>query len=134
MTAKKRAPADSHDTGRFAYEGLDRALHEKARLGMLTSLVAHPDGLRFGELRALCALTDGNLSRHLDVLREAGLVEVWKGFEHRRPQTLVRLTADGRRRFLAYLEELERVVRDALPKAAAVAVRAKQMPPGWQPA
>ncbi len=60
--------------------------------GILTSLVAHPDGLKFGELRTLCPLTDGNLSRHLDVLRESGLVEIWKGFEARRPQTLVRLT------------------------------------------
>ena len=98
-------------------------LHEKARLGILTSLVAHPDGLKFSELRTLCALTDGNLSRHLDVLREAGLVEVWKGFEQRRPQTLVRLTPDGRRRFIAYLEELERVVRDALPKAESAPAR-----------
>ena len=134
MAAKKRQESERHDTGRFAYEGLDRALHEKARLGMLTSLVAHPDGLKFGELRALCALTDGNLSRHLEVLRESGLVEVWKGFERRRPQTLVRLTPDGRRRFISYLEELERVVRDALPKAESAPARAKQMPAGWQPA
>ena len=122
------------DDGRFAYEGLDRVLHEKARLGILTSLVAHPDGLRFGELRALCALTDGNLSRHVEVLRDAALVEVWKGFEHRRPQTLVRLTADGRRRFVVYLEELERVVRDAMPKASGAAVKLRQPPAGWQPA
>jgi DNA-binding transcriptional ArsR family regulator len=132
--SRKRETSEREDKGRFAYEGLDRALHEKARLGILTSLVAHPDGLKFGDLRALCALTDGNLSRHLDVLRDASLVEVWKGFEHRRPQTLVRLTPDGRRRFIAYLEELERVVRDALPKAENAPARTKQLPPGWQPA
>jgi len=132
--ARKRENGERSGTGRFAYAGLDRALHEKARLGILTSLVAHPDGLKFGELRGLCALTDGNLSRHLDVLREAGLVEVWKGFEDRRPQTLVRLSPDGRRRFIAYLEELERLVRDALPKAENAPSRAKQLPPGWQPA
>ena len=131
---KKRTTRDAETSGRFAYEGLDRALHEKARLSVLTSLVAHPDGLKFGELRALCALTDGNLSRHLDVLRESGLVEVWKGFENRRPQTLVRLTPDGRKRFIAYLEELERVVRDALPKASSTSVRVKHLPPGWQTA
>jgi DNA-binding transcriptional ArsR family regulator len=131
-------PTRKHDTdpdvdlGRFAYEGLDRALHEKARLGILTSLVAHPDGLRFGELRRLCALTDGNLSRHLDVLKDARLVDLWKGFEGRRPQTIVRLTADGRKRFVAYLEELERVVRDALPKAERAPARTKALPPGWQ--
>ena len=51
----------STDDGRFSYQGLDRVLHEKARLGILSSLVAHKDGLKFGELRALCQLTDGNL-------------------------------------------------------------------------
>jgi DNA-binding PadR family transcriptional regulator len=68
------------------------------------------------------------------VLREAGLVEIWKGFEGRRPQTLCRLTADGRKRFLEYLEELEKVVKDALPKAARKPERVPAMPPGWVPA
>src|ERR1017187_9132894 len=135
VASRKTNPPENDDAEvRFAYDGLDRALHEKARLGILSSLVAHPDGLRFGELRGLCTLTDGNLSRHLDVLRESGLVDVWKGFEHRRPQTLVRLTPDGRRRFVAYLEELERVVRDALPKASHASPRLRQPPAGWQPA
>jgi DNA-binding MarR family transcriptional regulator len=122
------------DDGRFAYEGLDRVLHEKARLGILASLVSHKDGLKFNELRALCQLTDGNLSRHLDTLREAGLVEIWKGFEGRRPQTVVRMTVEGRKRFVSYLEELERVIKDALPKAATASGRAKRLPPGFQPA
>ena len=112
------------EPGRFAYDGLDRVLHEKARLGIMTSLVTRPEGLRFSDLKRLCALTDGNLSRHLDVLREAGLVEVWKGFENGRPQTLCRLSAEGRQRFVAYLEELEQVIRDAMPKAAKRAERA----------
>ena len=60
----------------FAYDGLDRVIHEKARLGMLTSLMAYPKGLAFADLKHLCGLTDGNLSRHLQVLQEAGLVEV----------------------------------------------------------
>ena len=63
----------------FAYEGLDRVIHERARLGVLTSLTAHPKGLVFGDLRRLCGLTDGNLSRHLAVLQETGLVEVTQG-------------------------------------------------------
>ena len=128
MTKKK------DDGGRFAYEGLDRVLHEKARLGIMTSLVTRPEGLLFSELKRLCALTDGNLSRHLDVLREAGLVEVWKGFEHRRPQTLCRLSTEGRQRFLAYLEELEQVLRDAMPKASRRPERVPSLPKGWQPA
>jgi DNA-binding MarR family transcriptional regulator len=120
----RKATSDAA-AGRFAYEGLDRVLHEKARLGILVSLSARPDGLVFGELKQLCALTDGNLSRHLDCLAEAGLIEIEKGYEGRRPQTRVRLTGDGRRRFLAYLGELERVVKDART--------AGEAPPGLVP-
>lgn len=105
------------EEGRFAYEGLDRLLHEKARLSILATLTTRPDGVLFGELKALCRLTDGNLSRHLELLREAGLVEIWKGFDNKRPQTLCRLTPVGRGRFLAYLREVERVLQDALPRA-----------------
>ena len=132
MTKKKKT--DPRPLGRFAYEGLERVLHEKARLGIMTSLVTQPEGLLFADLKRLCALTDGNLSRHLDVLREAGLVEVWKGFENKRPQTLCRLTVEGRQRFVAYLEELEQVIRDAMPKAARRGDRLPELPPGWQPA
>jgi DNA-binding transcriptional ArsR family regulator len=101
----------------FSYEGLDRVMHEKARLGILTSLVAHPKGLPFADLKQLCALTDGNLSRHLAVLQDAGLVEISKTFVANRPHTTCRLTANGRRRFLDYLGVLERVVRDAAKAA-----------------
>ena len=124
----------SEEPGRFAYEGLDRVLHEKARLGIMTSLVTRPEGVLFTEMKRLCALTDGNLSRHIDVLQDAGLVEAWRGSDGGRPQTLYRLTTEGRGRFVAYLEELEQVVRDALPKAAKKPERAPDLPPGFQPA
>ena len=101
----------------FAYEGLDRVIHERARLSVLTSLIGHPSGLLFGDLKELCGLTDGNLSRHLQVLQEAGLVAVSKGFEHNRPQTVCRITEVGRRRYLDYLGVLEQVVRDAAAAA-----------------
>jgi DNA-binding MarR family transcriptional regulator len=101
----------------FAYEGLDRVIHERARLGLLTSLAAHPKGLVFADLRRLCGLTDGNLSRHLAVLQSAGLVEVTKGFAKNRPQTLCRITREGRQRFLDYLAVLDGVVRDAAAAA-----------------
>src|SRR5262249_51550418 len=97
----------------FAYDGLDRVIHEKARLGLMTSLMVHPKGLAFADLRQLCGLTDGNLSRHLQVLQEAGLVAVTKGYEGNRPHTSCRLTKAGRRRFLDYLSVLEGLVRDA---------------------
>ena len=132
--SKKKKSERGDQTGRFAYDGLERVLHEKARLGIMTSLVTRPEGILFTELKRLCALTDGNLSRHLDVLREAGLVEVWKGFENRRPQTLCRLSTEGRQRFVAYLEQLEQVIRDAMPRAARRAERVPDVPPGFQPA
>ncbi len=113
------------DAGQFAYEGLDRVIHERARLGVLTSLVAHPKGLAFADLRRMCQLTDGNLSRHLQVLTEAGFVQVSKSFEQNRPQTLCRITAEGRARYLDYLSVLEQVVRDA-----AAAVKADAATPG----
>jgi len=100
-------------SGRFAYDGLDRVIHEKARLSVLTSLVTHPKGLVFGDLKEMCGLTDGNLSRHLQVLEEAGLIDIEKGYDHNRPQTLCRITAQGRRRYLDYLQVLEQIVRDA---------------------
>jgi DNA-binding transcriptional ArsR family regulator len=118
--------------GRFAYQGLERVLHEKARLGIMTSLVTRPEGLLFNELKRLCELTDGNLSRHLDTLREAGLVELWKGFENKRPQTLCRLSRAGRDRFLKYLAELERVVHDVQHSAERKSAPAS-LPPGWVP-
>ena len=118
--------------GRFAYEGLDRTIHERARLSVLTSLVAHPKGLLFGDLKQLCALTDGNLSRHLQVLSAAGLVEISKGFEHNRPQTLCRITDEGRRRYLEYLAVIEQLVRDAA--AAARAETETDPPTGFAPA
>jgi DNA-binding MarR family transcriptional regulator len=108
---------DRNDHARFAYAGLDRVMHERARLGVLTSLVAHPKGLAFGDLKQLCALSDGNLSRHLQVLQEAGLVAVSKGIDNNRPQTHCRITAAGRKRFLDYLAVLEQVVRDAAEPA-----------------
>ncbi len=108
------AKADSTtQSGRFAYDGLDRVIHEKARLSVLTSLVTHPKGLVFGDLKEMCGLTDGNLSRHLQVLEEAGLIDIQKGYDHNRPQTLCRITAQGRRRYLDYLLVLEQIVRDA---------------------
>jgi DNA-binding HxlR family transcriptional regulator len=97
---------------RFAYGGLDRVIHERARLSMLTSLVTHAKGLLFGELKQLCALTDGNLNRHLQVLEEAKLVNVTKKHDQTRPQTICKITPLGRRLYLDYLEVLEQVILD----------------------
>jgi DNA-binding MarR family transcriptional regulator len=76
-------------------------------------LIANPKGLRFSDLKQLCALTDGNLSRHLQVLQSAKLVDISKGFEHNRPQTMCRITTKGRKRYLDYVAVLEQVILDA---------------------
>jgi hypothetical protein len=98
---------------RFAYRGLDRVIHERARLGVLTSLHAHKKGLVFANLKQLCGLTDGNLSRHLLVLEQASLIEISKRVWLGRSQTICRITPAGRRRFLAYLGVLQQVLHDA---------------------
>jgi DNA-binding HxlR family transcriptional regulator len=107
---KTKAPPSD---GRFAYEGLDRVIHERARLSVLTSLVTNPKGLAFGDLKQLCALTDGNLSRHLRVLEKGKMVELVKKHDRNRPQTICRITASGRARYIEYLSTLEQVIRDA---------------------
>ncbi len=94
---------------RFAYDGLNRVIHERARLSLLTSLVTHAAGLLFSDLKDMCALTDGNLNRHLAVLEEAKLVNVAKTANG----TRCRITALGRKRFLEYLAVLDQVVTDA---------------------
>ncbi len=109
--------------GMYAYPGLDRSLHERARLGIMTSLIAAENGALFNELKSLCELTDGNLKRHLDVLVEEGLVGVTKTTIGNRVQSLFKITASGRRRFLQYLEELQHAVDQAkrassIPNAA----------------
>ncbi len=104
---------DMKSEARYAYEGLDRVIHERARLSVLTSLVTNPKGLAFGDLKKLCALTDGNLNRHLRVLEKGKMVEILKKQDRNRPLTVCRITASGRARYVEYLATLEQVVRDA---------------------
>ena len=132
----KRSKVNTPSDARFAYEGLDRAIHEKARLGILTSLAAHPQGLPFNDLKELCSLTDGNLNRHLAVLEQEGLVTANREAKSGRPRTLVVMTVSGRRRFSQYLNVLEQVLADA---SAAVPAAQKQsarqrVTPGFSPA
>jgi DNA-binding transcriptional ArsR family regulator len=126
--------AEVPDEGRYAYEGLDRVLHEKARLGIVTSLAARAEGLLFTDLKSLCQLTDGNLSRHLTVLQEAGIVEIHKGYRGKRPQTLCRLSDAGRKRYLEYVRVLESVLDDAVAASKAARKGSRVLPEGFSPA
>ena len=119
--------AKASEGARFAYKGLDRVIHERARLSVMTSLIGNAKGLTFNDLKQLCALTDGNLSRHLRVLERGKMVEIVKGHDQNRSQTVCRITTTGRTRYLEYLSTLEQVVRDAVrgtgDKAAANVLR-----------
>ncbi len=98
-------PAAEHPTN-----GLDETVHQRHRLGILT-IAAEANRAEFGYLRAALDLTPGNLSRHLTVLEEAGLVDVEKGYEGRRPRTWVRITRLGRSALAAELDVLAALVR-----------------------
>ena len=129
-----RSKSNAAGDGRFAYEGLDRIIPQKARLGILTSLVAHPEGLLFNDLKELCSLTDGNLNRHLAVLEEAKLVTTHRPAKRGRPQTMVVMTAAGRHRFQQYLNVLEQVLADAAANQPQAAVTRGRVAPGLSPA
>lgn len=90
--------------------GLDRLVHERLRLGMLSGLAAH-ESLTFAALKTLLSATDGNLSIHARKLEEAGYVACSKSFAGRVPRTEFRLTAAGRRALMRYLDHMEAIVR-----------------------
>ncbi|MGB7344381.1 MAG: transcriptional regulator [Pirellulaceae bacterium] len=122
-TSQPRSP------GRFSYDGLDRVMHEKARLGLMTCLAGAREGLTFGELKELCGLTDGNLSRHLKYLTDARLVRLVRDESRNklsaRPQTTCFLTDKGRESFVQYLAELQRVIGDAQKQMGATPAAAR---------
>lgn len=123
MPRKSKTSQANQDAGQFAYEGLERVIHEKARLGILVSLAANEKGLNFNDLKVLCSLTDGNLSRHVQVLIDAKLVSSQKAAGESRTQTTYKLTASGRKRFTEYIDTLEAIVADAHLESRAKRVR-----------
>ena len=102
-----------------AAEELDRLIHERIRLGIVSALAAN-ESLTFADLKDVLCTSDGNLSVHARKLEEAGYIRVTKGFEDRKPKTEYRLTPKGRRALEAYLEQMAAILsaaRDALEKA-----------------
>ena len=94
---------------------LDRVIHEKGRLAIMSALAASPE-LSFTELRDMLDMTDGNLTTHIRTLREEGLVSVAKSYEKNRPLTTCSLTTAGRKAFAEYINLLEQIVRQNKPK------------------
>ncbi len=94
---------------------LDRVIHEKGRLAIVSMLAASPE-LSFTELRDTLGMTDGNLTTHIRTLQEAGYLSVTKSFQNNRPLTTCALTAAGRKAFTLYINLLERIVQQAKPE------------------
>lgn len=107
--AGKKAPASPM--------ALDRVIHERLRLGIVSALAAAPS-LTFGELKELLGTTDGNLSVHARRLEEAGYVGCKKTFEGRTPRTEFRLTEGGRRALRRYLDHMEALIEAARARGA----------------
>lgn len=94
---------------------LDRVIHEKGRLAIMSMLAASPE-LSFTELRDTLAMTDGNLTSHMRTLQEAGYVSVAKSYQNNRPLTTCTLTAAGKKAFTAYINLLEDIVQQTKVK------------------
>jgi DNA-binding MarR family transcriptional regulator len=97
------------------YLQLNRVIHEKGRLAIMSMLAASPE-LSFIELRDALAMTDGNLTTHIRALQQEGYVAVAKSFQNRRPLTTCSLTTSGRKAFAEYINLLERIVQQNRPK------------------
>ena len=89
---------------------LDRVIHEKGRLAILSMLAASPE-LSFTELRDALAMTDGNVTTHIRTLQQAGYLSVTKSFQNNRPLTTCSLTPAGRKAFASYINLLEQIIR-----------------------
>ena len=106
---RRPAGAAPRPLPRGAVPDLDRLIHERFRLGIVSALAAN-ESLSFRELRSLLGASDGNLSVHARKLEDAGYLSCVKSFHGRVPKTVYRLTAEGRRAFRRYLDHLEALV------------------------
>ena len=109
-SAEAAARALKGERGGLRAVGLDRLIHERVRLGIVSAL-AVSDALSFNELKALLKTTDGNLSVHARKLEAAQYISCTKSFEGRIPKTAFRLTATGRRALERYLDHMEVLIR-----------------------
>ena len=107
--AKVAKAGTQQETVENALPNLDRIIHERMRLGIVSALAVN-DSLTFNELKKLLQTTDGNLSVHARRLEEANYVECTKSFEGRMPRTEYRLTAPGRKAFERYLDHMEALI------------------------
>ena len=95
---------------------LDRLIHEKGRLAIMSMLAATPE-LSFTEMRDTLGMTDGNLTTHLRALQQEGYLSVAKSYQNNRPLTTCSLTPAGRKAFTEYINLLEQIVRQNHPRS-----------------
>ncbi len=98
-----------------AFLQLDRVIHEKGRLAIMSMLAASPE-LSFTDLRDALKMTDGNLTTHIRTLQEAGYVSVTKSYKNKRPLTTCALTPAGKKAFTGYINLLERILQETKPR------------------
>ena len=98
-----------------AFLQLDRVIHEKGRLAIMSMLAATPE-LSFTEMRDALAMTDGNLTTHIRTLQEAGYVAVAKSYHNNRPLTTCTLTPGGKKAFTSYINLREKIIQQNKPK------------------
>ncbi len=96
------------------FQLLDRVIHEKGRLAIMSMLAASRE-LAFTDLRGALGMTDGNLTTHIRALQQAGYVAVTKSFQNKRSLTTCLLTPAGRQAFAEYINVLEQIVRQNKP-------------------
>jgi DNA-binding MarR family transcriptional regulator len=94
---------------------LDRVIHEKGRLAIMSMLAATPE-LSFTELRDTLGMTDGNINTHIRTLQEAGYIAVSKSYEKNRPLTTCSLTTAGKKAFAGYIDLLEQILQQTRAK------------------
>jgi DNA-binding MarR family transcriptional regulator len=94
---------------------LDRVIHEKGRLAIMSMLAATPE-LSFTEMRDTLAMTDGNITTHIRTLQEAGYISITKSFQNNRPLTTCSLTTAGKKAFTDYINLLEKIILQNRPK------------------
>ena len=97
-----------------AFFQLDKVIHEKGRMAIVSLLAATPE-MSFLELKEALKMTDGNLTTHIRTLQEAGYVAVTKSFHNKRPLTTCALTPEGKKAFAGYIELLEKIVKQSKP-------------------
>lgn len=93
-------------------KNINKTIHERTRLSIIAALFTSQEGLSFNSIKKSCSLTDGNLSRHLQILKSKEFITIEKSFKNNKPYTFCTITATGSYSFIKYVENLESIIKD----------------------